>query len=95
MIGLSHNPKYWTQPDEFVPDRWFEPRHHPYAYMPFGAGPRLCIGQRFAMNEMQMCLAKMIDKFEFTPVPVFKIEYFMGQPTMSPKQLMCRIKLRT
>ncbi|CAG2115584.1 unnamed protein product, partial [Medioppia subpectinata] len=87
LTTLQRDPKYWPNAEEFQPERWFEPNHHPYAYLPFGAGPRLCIGQRFAINEMQMCLAKMIRKFEFTMVPGFEIEYFRGQPAMSPKEL--------
>ncbi|CAG2107316.1 unnamed protein product [Medioppia subpectinata] len=94
LYTLHRDPKYWPNPDKFDPERWFEPKHHPYAYLPFGAGPRLCIGQRFAINEMQMCLAKMVRKFDFTMVPGFQIEYFRGQPAMSPKELQCHLKLR-
>ena len=92
--ALHRDAKYWPNPDEFTPERWFEPKHHPYAYMPFGAGPRLCIGQRFALNEMQMCLAKMVHQFKFTLVPGFKMEYYKGNIALSPKTLMCYIKSR-
>ncbi|CAG2174354.1 unnamed protein product, partial [Oppiella nova] len=64
--ALHRDPDYWPNPDDFIPDRWFEPTHTPYAYIPFGGGPRVCLGQRFAMNEMRMCLAKLFSKYEFT-----------------------------
>ncbi|CAG2179591.1 unnamed protein product, partial [Oppiella nova] len=40
---LHRDPKYWDNPNDFLPERWIQPKHHPYAYMPFGGGPRLCI----------------------------------------------------
>ncbi|CAG2180336.1 unnamed protein product, partial [Oppiella nova] len=46
--ALHRQPDLWPNPNDFIPDRFLEPTHHPYAYIPFGGGPRLCIGQRFA-----------------------------------------------
>ncbi|CAG2177656.1 unnamed protein product [Oppiella nova] len=37
---LHRDPKYWDNPNDFLPERWIQPKHHPYAYMPFGGGPR-------------------------------------------------------
>ncbi|WP_417495650.1 cytochrome P450 [Maricaulis sp.] len=79
---LHRQRDFWPQPDAFVPERFFGdaantiPRH---AWLPFGLGPRVCIGARFAMMEMVIVLACLLRKlrFEFTgdrhPVPVMRI----------------------
>ncbi|GAB4010515.1 cytochrome P450 [Spirosoma migulaei] len=69
---LHRDPANWPDPDRFDPDR-FAPggpkeQLHSYAYLPFGGGPRLCIGNQFALMEMQILLAMLVRSFEFTPV---------------------------
>ena len=91
---LHRDPELWTDPLEFQPERFVEPTHHPFAYIPFGAGPRLCTGQRFSLNEMRMCCAKLFNKFEFTLVPDFELEYFKGNILLSPKEVLVTIKSR-
>ena len=58
--GMHRNPDYWKDPDQFIPDRWNDPDLNKEAYMPFGAGPRLCIGEHFAWMEMQLILTEII-----------------------------------
>ena len=58
---LHRDPRFWDDPDRFDPDRWKAaadrgPRHQ-YAYFPFGAGPRICIGEHFAWMEGTLALA--------------------------------------
>ncbi|CAG2110542.1 unnamed protein product, partial [Medioppia subpectinata] len=92
--ALHRQADLWPNPNDFIPDRFLNPVHHPYAYIPFGGGPRVCIGQRFAMQEMRMCLAKLIHKFEFTLAQPPKINYFIGSILMSPKDLLVKLKAR-
>ena len=74
---VHRNAKFWSQPDEFVPDRFREalseerPR---FAYFPFGAGPRQCIGDYFAMVEMQFHLAMVMGKYKMHYVPGDPVE---------------------
>jgi len=65
--ALHRNPKYWNDPNDFVPKRFegdWNKRIDRYAFMPFGAGPRTCIGMSFAMIEMQLMLAYLIPRFD-------------------------------
>jgi cytochrome P450 len=55
---LHHDPRWWRDADAFRPERWLESDDRPrYAYMPFGAGPRACIGRPFAQTEAALVLA--------------------------------------
>lgn len=69
IYALHRDPKFWENPEEFDPSR-FEPekvKQRPrLAYLPFGAGPRMCIGNHFAMMEMQLILALWVKKFRFS-----------------------------
>uniref|UniRef100_A0A2M4ARZ3 Putative cytochrome p450 4d1 n=1 Tax=Anopheles triannulatus TaxID=58253 RepID=A0A2M4ARZ3_9DIPT len=64
IIGLymmHHNPDYFPQPELFLPERFeqVEPRN-PFSYIPFSAGSRNCIGQKFALNELKTVVAKVL-----------------------------------
>lgn len=68
IYGLHRNPNYWEAPDEFRPERMTAEKKKaflPNQYLPFGSGPRLCIGQQFAITEMQIALATMIQRYTF------------------------------
>jgi cytochrome P450 len=71
--GVVHrDARFFTDPDEFRPERWrddFEKRLPKCAYFPFGSGPRICIGNTFAMVEMTIVLATIAQRFQFTLVP--------------------------
>ncbi len=60
---LHRRPEYWDTPEVFDPNRFSEAnsKDRPtYAYLPFGGGPRLCIGNNFALMEMQLVLAILL-----------------------------------
>ena len=63
--GMHRHPEYWKDPDAFLPDRWNNEEIHREVYMPFGAGPRLCIGEHFAMMEMQMIMSAIVGRWDF------------------------------
>jgi len=66
------HPKHWPNPEGFDPERFSPERvkeRAPLAYIPFGAGPRLCIGNQFAMMEAQVILAMLAQRVELDLVP--------------------------
>lgn len=70
---ITHrSPKYFADPDQFRPERWdndFARRLPRFAYFPFGGGPRLCIGQSFAMLEAVLILATVAQRFQLSLLP--------------------------
>jgi cytochrome P450 len=71
LLGISfyemhRNETYWKNPNDFHPERFSEENRKATAayYMPFGAGPRLCIGNNFAMYEMMLAVNAVINKFD-------------------------------
>lgn len=71
-FALHRRNTLWENPEIFDPDRFTPNRikaRHKYAYIPFGGGPRLCIGTHFAMMEMQLALAMILQKFFIKVVP--------------------------
>ncbi|KAJ3652757.1 hypothetical protein Zmor_018694 [Zophobas morio] len=78
ISGLHYDPQYYPQPDKYDPERFSDDNKKnltPYTYLPFGEGPRNCIGQRFALLVSKVAMAAIIKDFVFdvtdkTPVPL-------------------------
>jgi len=71
------NPAYWDEPDRFRPERFLpgRPAERPkFAYFPFGGGPRLCIGNTFALIEGALILAGLAQRFHFRPADGREVE---------------------
>ncbi|ARE85227.1 putative cytochrome P450 132 [Roseovarius mucosus] len=70
IYALHRNHQLWPEPDAFNPDRFADRKTiERYAYLPFGDGPRICIGASFALQEAVIILATLLSRFRFTPVP--------------------------
>src|SRR5439155_15947005 len=72
---MHRHPRYFPEPEAFRPERWADglaKRLPKYAYFPFGGGPRVCIGNGFAMMEAVLLLATLGRRWRFTvePAPV-------------------------
>ncbi|XP_011705721.1 PREDICTED: cytochrome P450 9e2-like [Wasmannia auropunctata] len=64
--AIHHDPKYFPNPNKFDPERFSEENKDnifPYTYLPFGHGPRKCIGNRFALMETKVVIAHLLQKF--------------------------------
>ena len=66
LWGLHRQPDYWSDPERFDPGR-FSPgqskSRHPWSYLPFSGGPRVCIGNMFALTELVMLVAQLLTRF--------------------------------
>ena len=82
-----HDPKYWPDPERFDPERFTSeqvasrPRH---IYYPFGEGPHLCLGNNFALMEMQLILAMTLQRFRLRLIPNHPIA-FKPEATLRPR----------
>ncbi len=86
---LHRHEKLWREPAAFVPQRFMPPAPPPdrFAYMPFGVGPRICIGAHFALVEATLALAKLIGAFRVElqdREPVMPVGVVTTQPDRSP-----------
>ncbi|MGB7262123.1 MAG: cytochrome P450 [Albidovulum sp.] len=69
IYALHRNHALWPNPHAFDPDRFADPAAiDRFAYLPFGGGPRVCIGAAFALQEAVIILATLLARFRFTPV---------------------------
>nr|AVL92859.1 CYP450 [Locusta migratoria] len=70
VYGLQHDPDYFPEPERFDPERFSEEQkaqRHPYVYLPFGEGPRICIGMRFGLLQTKVALIYLLSRFTFEP----------------------------
>jgi cytochrome P450 len=77
VYGAHHAPRYWENPESFDPERFTkakEKTHTPFTYLPFGAGPRGCIGGNYAMLQILMILGTLLRKYDFQLAPGQTIE---------------------
>jgi cytochrome P450 len=77
VYGAHHAPRYWQDPERFDPERFTkanEKLQTPFTYLPFGAGPRGCIGGNYAMLQILMILSSLLRKYDFQLVPGQTIE---------------------
>ena len=72
IFHLHRNPDIWAQPNDFLPERWGDGSTddlHRYAYLPFGGGPRICIGNSFAIMEANLLLATIAGRWRLRLAP--------------------------
>ena len=96
IYSIHFNRELWGPEDPylFVPER-HQTKRHPMAYLPFGAGPRICIGMRFALIEMKMVLTRLL--LDYTILPGEELEKkfaIRDQSSISPTEVWIKLEKR-
>jgi unspecific monooxygenase len=86
---LHRHRRWWREPDAFVPERFLPDALaiDRFAYLPFGVGPRVCIGAHFALTEATLVLAELMRSFRIelvTSRPVLPVAIVTTQPDHAP-----------
>ncbi|CAG2108246.1 unnamed protein product, partial [Medioppia subpectinata] len=97
--AIHHSEDFYPNPEKFIPDRFLPENRHkiiPYTYLPFGSGPRNCIGMRFALMEAKLGLAHIIRRFKFTRSPQTEVPLLLlkNSTLLSAKSMIVGIKIR-
>ncbi|CAG8141583.1 unnamed protein product [Penicillium salamii] len=94
---VHNNPALWSNPVRFDPDRWDTQEvkdRHKNAYMPFAAGPRMCIGFNFALQEVKVFLPKLLFRYKFTKENDGPVDYDPMFQLIRPTNLYVRAERR-
>ncbi|CAK5226557.1 unnamed protein product [Aphanomyces euteiches] len=97
FAAMHRNPKYWTEPESFIPDRFVQGtaawkadlvlrggKSHAFYYMPFSGGSKVCIGQKFALAQVQTVVAILVSKYDFIPTSKMDMRQAYGGITVAP-----------
>jgi cytochrome P450 len=98
LYAIHSNPDIWDNPHRFDPDRWnsFNPKEKPKcSYVPFGTGPRSCIGFNFALGEVKVVLPSLVYRYEFVREGETTIDYDPQYQLIRPTNFYVRAKRRT
>jgi cytochrome P450 len=85
----------WKNPDRFDPDRFLPEREHemtPGAYMPFGVGPRICVGAAFATIETALILARLVRRFNFDAIDADTVRPFARLTTRPAVEIQMTVR---
>ena len=90
IAELQRDKDFFPEPDKFIPDRFYEKSEHfirnPYAFVPFSAGPRNCIGQKFALQEEKIVLAHVLKMFKLRSVKSVELLSVYPELVLRPQE---------
>ena len=96
---MHHSEEYFPSPEQFKPERFLPENRDqikPYTYLPFGIGPRNCVGMRFGLLETKLALAKIITKYKFVKSPNTQVplEFLPFRPVLTAKSIIVGVDHR-
>ena len=94
-FGLHRDPQYWPRPDRFDPNRFRAERDSErprFAYVPFGGGPRVCIGNAFAMMEARLALVRMAQRAQVERLPQTMVRLNPGITLRPEGEVLMRVQ---
>jgi len=98
VFVIHHDPSIWSEPETFRPERFLKDEESSIqacSWLPFGGGPRQCIGERFAMVEMKIAMTKLLSNFSIAANEKTKLELRKGdQFLLSYGQIFVSISQR-
>ncbi|CAG5116013.1 unnamed protein product [Candidula unifasciata] len=87
---LGRDPEFWENPDDFNPDRFIEendtPHIDPFAFIPFGAGPRICVGMKLGILEMKLALIHVLQRVVLTKATPDKLHIIDFTAILQPAE---------
>ncbi|KAF7664050.1 hypothetical protein LDENG_00191320, partial [Lucifuga dentata] len=96
VYTLHHDPTLWSEPEVFKPERFSKENRDnidPYAFLPFGAGPRNCIGMRFALLMMKLSIVEILQNFSFVTCKETEIPLVLGTSAFTAPTNPIKVKL--
>lgn len=94
---IHRHSDYWPNPHAFDPDRFSPERERdivPGSYLPFGLGPRVCMGAGFATAEASLILARLVRRYDFELVDADRVRPVARLTTRPAEQIVCRVRRR-
>ncbi|XP_029995476.1 cytochrome P450 3A27-like isoform X3 [Sphaeramia orbicularis] len=96
VYALHRDPVLWPEPDAFKPERFSKENKDnidPYAYLPFGAGPRNCVGMRFALVMMKLALVQILQRYSFVTCKETEIPMELSNDGFTTPKVPIKLKL--
>lgn len=97
ILSIHFNPDLWgpEDPHEFIPERHLTKRH-PISWLAFGCGPRNCVGMRFAIMELKICLTRLLSQYNIVPGEKLEENFqLIESSVIHPKAIFIKLKKRT
>lgn len=84
-LATHHDPVLFPQPERFMPDRWIDMTPSPYSYLPFGVGPRSCLGMPFADRALRLILPMILQRFRFSIPSGIRVDRLTRANILQPR----------